>query len=257
MSSLNKKTVAVVVNRFIGVDKGYLGDFTYRSHHDFYPEYCDLDYDPYPLEGTTRAIFIEILSTAPPADQAKILWGVIERFPVNAPNAPHTRTETLRNRIASWADSLLSGVVVETPTLDGASDVVARALVDAEVLLKDGDSSAVSAIDRIHTAFHGYLESVCREAGISVVDEESITSLFKKLRKTHPKLQPDGPRAGEISRILNSSSAIVDALNPLRNRASIAHPSKELLGNIEATLLINIVRSLLHYINGKIGEGGS
>lgn len=71
--SLSRQEVIKVVNRYIGVSGGYLGDFTYSSHADFYPEYCDLDIDPYAYPGTTRERFIEILSTQSPHDQAKIL----------------------------------------------------------------------------------------------------------------------------------------------------------------------------------------
>lgn len=54
-----------IVNRWIGVDAGYLGEFTYASHAAFYAEYCDLDIDPYEFEGTTREKFIRVLSHSP------------------------------------------------------------------------------------------------------------------------------------------------------------------------------------------------
>jgi hypothetical protein len=32
------------INRYIGVSNdGYLGDFTYQTHEEFYPEFCGLD----------------------------------------------------------------------------------------------------------------------------------------------------------------------------------------------------------------------
>lgn len=46
MSGLRQRDVMVMVNRWIGVSGGYLGDFTYRTHAEFYPEYCGLAYDP-------------------------------------------------------------------------------------------------------------------------------------------------------------------------------------------------------------------
>lgn len=45
---------------------------------------------------------------------------------------------------------------------------------------------------------------------------------------------------------------IVDALNPLRNRASLAHPNESLLAEPEAMLVINSVRTLLHYIDSRV-----
>ncbi len=253
MSTLDHKSVSQIVNRYIGVDKGYLGNFSYKTHADFYPDFCGLDYDPYGIEeGTTREKFIEILLNSPPHHQAKIIRGVIERFPIGGHGAPSSRTDMLRRKLEGWADSLVSGVVVDSPQLESVSDVVGRAIIDAEILINDGSSGAVSAIDRVHTLFHGYLESICEAEGIETTYDESITSLFKKLRMIHPKFRPEGPRSEEVTRILNSSAAIVDALNPIRNRTSVAHPNKELLGSDEATLLINIVRSLIQFLNGKI-----
>jgi hypothetical protein len=70
-TGLSNKEIIRIVNRYIGVEGGYLGDFSYRTHADFYPEYCDLDTDPYRYEGTTRERFIAILSSLPAHDQAK------------------------------------------------------------------------------------------------------------------------------------------------------------------------------------------
>lgn len=78
-----------------------------------------------------------------------------------------------------------------------------------------------------------------------------MTKLFKLLRQDHPALQDLGPRSQDIKRILQSSASIMDALNPIRNNASVAHPNEELLNKEEAMLVINIVRSLLHYLDAK------
>jgi hypothetical protein len=43
---------------------------------------CDLDINPYEYEGTTRWRFIEIVKSQPPAYQARIIRGVLERFPL-------------------------------------------------------------------------------------------------------------------------------------------------------------------------------
>ncbi|WP_156815665.1 hypothetical protein [Pseudanabaena sp. PCC 6802] len=53
MAGLTSPEIMKVVNRYIGVSDGYLGDFSYRSHAEFYPEYCELDIDPSQLQGTT------------------------------------------------------------------------------------------------------------------------------------------------------------------------------------------------------------
>jgi hypothetical protein len=43
----------------------------------------------------------------------------------------------------------------------------------------------------------------------------------------------------------------MDALNPIRNTASVAHPNADLLKKDEAMLVVNSARTLLHYLNAK------
>ena len=77
MTGLTNPEIMRIVNRYIGVSGGYLGDFSYRTHTDFYPEFCDLDIDPNQYDGTTRQRFIAILEKSPPDVQAKIVRGVL------------------------------------------------------------------------------------------------------------------------------------------------------------------------------------
>ena len=51
--------------------------------------------------------------------------------------------------------------------------------------------------------------------------------------------------------MLNSLSNVVDALNTIRNHASIAHPNENLLDESEAMLMVNVMRTLFHCINAK------
>ena len=46
---------------------------------------------------------------------------------------------------------------------------------------------------------------------------------------------------------------MLDALTPVRNNASLAHPNKDLLGRDEAQLVVNAGRTLLTYLDAKIG----
>jgi very-short-patch-repair endonuclease len=79
---LTRPEIYKLVNGYIGVSGGYLGDFSYRTHAEFYPYYCDLDIDPNKYEGTTRERFLQILHEASPIDQAKIIKGVLSKYPV-------------------------------------------------------------------------------------------------------------------------------------------------------------------------------
>lgn len=248
--ALSSAEIARLVNRYVGVSGGYLGDFSYNSHADFYRDYCDLDINPYEYEGTTRQRFITILSSLSPQDQAKVVRGILDKFPVG--EGPKTRNEELYNEFLRIIQRLEAGTHVpgEVPSI--TNDVVSRAIADADLLLRS--SGATSGVDRIHTALHGYLIAACYDAGINYPDDASMTALLKLLRSSHPKLADLGPRSKDIERVLNSCGSILDAMNPLRNRASVAHPNHELLEREEALLIINVGRTLIIYLDAKLSK---
>jgi Abortive infection C-terminus len=249
---LSSVQVAKLVNRYIGLDGGYLGDFSYRTHADFYPEYCDLTVEPWPTEGTTRERFISILSSRSSGDQAAILRGVLQRFPVDQGSAPATRTTQLAEEVSSWASALESLAVPGYEPV-ATSDVVRRAIADAEALLKS--TGATSAVDRVHTMLHGYLMNECRRANIAYIEDATNVALLKALRRDHPQLRAIGPRPHDVEKILNAFGSILDSMNPVRNKASVAHPNDNLLDETEAVLVINAARTVLGYLDSKLGRG--
>lgn len=48
-------------------------------------------------------------------------------------------------------------------------------------------------------------------------------------------------------------TAILALFTLIRNHASVAHPIEELLEEPEPMLVINITRSILHYLDAKLG----
>lgn len=250
MTGLTGGEIAKVIHRYIGVSGGYLGDFSYRTHAEFYPLYCDLSIDPNEIEGTTRERFIEILKSQSPTDQAKILRGLLERFPVGAANAPDTRTEALRSEMQMLISRLEQNAPVANLSPKITSAVVDQAIIDAENLLRT--SGAASAVDRVHTAMHGYLREVCSQANIPYDKADTMPRLFKLLRQQHPAFQTSGAFSQETVRVLNAFGTILDSLNTLRNHATPVHPNDVLLEYSEAMLAINAARTVLHYLNSKI-----
>lgn len=129
-----------------------------------------------------------------------------------------------------------------------SNEVIERAIADVEVLILS--RGAVSGVDRIHTALHGYLRAICIRENLVYNKDDSIVKLFKLLRQQHPKLQ--STRTQDIDRLLQSFAGILDSLNPIRNHASMAHPNENVLEKDEALFFINVVRTLLRYIDGKL-----
>lgn len=142
------------------------------------------------------------------------------------------------------------GVAAPSPSF--TSEEVDAALRDADVLLSHVGGAA--AVDRVHTAFHGYLRHACGTANLTASANASVTELLKLLREQHPALL-GGPHAEELRRIFNSMGTIVDAGNTLRNKASGTHPAAR-LEEPEAHLVINSLRTLFHFLDGKIRPRG-
>jgi hypothetical protein len=243
---LKQSEISKLVYKYIGVSGGYLADFSYRSHHEFYVE-LDLDIDPYKYDGTTREKFIKILSESAPQVQARILEGVLTRFPVGS---SEIRSEERAAEIRGWITRLRIGPHVEQPRLRITSEVVERALLDAQELLRT--TGATSGVDRVHTALHGYLREVCGSARLTTTEDAALTELFKQIRAAHPAFCDLGPRRDDILRVLQALATILDSLNPLRNKASVAHPNVALLPQPEAMLVINAARTILHYVDEKV-----
>lgn len=151
------------------------------------------------------------------------------------------------------ASHLAAGpAAVSVPNLPFTSESVDRALRDAEHLITNGDGAA-SALDRVHTALHGYLLQLCANAQLLGAGERpSMTAAFKLLREGHPRMGYTGPRAAEVGAVMRAAAAIVEGLNTLRNNASNVHPNEEILPEPEAMCMVNLARTLLHYADAKI-----
>jgi len=243
-----------LVEDYIGTHNGYLNGFSYRIHDNFYPRYCDLDIDvaAYRAKGfTTLQAFIQILRGAQARDQAKIIRGVFEMMP-----PPEEVTdETSRKRLSFYkqlldvAGRLEADGQVNAPEIAQTSEVVFEALKDAEVLLQTRGPK--SAVDRAHTALHGYLKNICADRGAAIPADTSLTGVFKVIREQFPEFSTTIPHDLEAKRVFGSIATALDSLNTIRNRGTLAHPNELLLNGPEAMLYINLSRAVLGYIEAK------
>lgn len=249
MDGLRPTEIHWIVNHYIGVSGGYLGDFTYPSHREFYAAYCDLKLDPEDYPGTTRQRFLAILSSVDPVSQAAIVRGIARRFPIGSEvqRTPETHAKLLA--VAKRCGQI-GAVAAITPKQ--ASELVRQALADAASLLEA--QGPTSALDRVHTALHGYLKAACRSAGIDMTPlpaDAGVTQIFKLMRENHPGLHNMGVQDDAMRKIVFSIGNILDALNPLRNRGSLAHANDQLIDRDEALLAINVTRSIIQYLESK------
>lgn len=253
---MTPREINKLVEEYIGTHDGYLNHFSYSKHDRFYPHYCDLDIDAaeYRSKGmTTLRAFIQILKDSRPREQAKIIRGVFAMIPPPemASNAESRKRIALHKELLGIAARLESDGQVDTPEIQNTSEVVFEALQDAEVLLNT--RGAKSAVDRAHTALHGYLKKLCLDRGEHVPANSSLTALFKVIRESFPEFSGIIPHDAEAKRIFGSMASALDSLNTIRNRGTLAHPNDLLLESAEAMLYINLSRAVLAYMEAKTG----
>jgi Abortive infection C-terminus len=234
-----------VATRYIGVSDGYLGDFSQRSHREFYSAFCDISIDPDAFPGTTREKFIAVLNAVDATAQASILRGVARKYPQGS--EAHRTAEAFKH-LASLARKCSSALSVAQHDPKISSAVVRQALADASVLLRE--RGPASAVDRIHTALHGYLEALCSRHGLPAKADANVPSLFKCVRSHHPVFR-DTSDASPSVKALQGLAQIVEALNTARNHNSLAHPNDALLDANDATLALNCANALIQYLDTK------
>jgi hypothetical protein len=262
MSNLGRVEVNNVVS-YIGVHGGYLGDFSYASHADFYPSYCGLDIDPNDYTGTTRERFIQILLGADSREQSKILLGIIEKYPLQyfedqleegiISKNEYSNKERLHEKITQWIPQL-RGEVIEQHELMQDFEFVKEVLSQAETLIANHSYS--SAVDRAHTAIHGYLKALCDEQNITFSEQNvKIQDMWGKLKTDHPKFNIDvRDHQRPINQTVNAIGKFLENMNDIRNRHGFSHPNEDIIEENEARFIINLSRVLLFYIDSKTNE---
>lgn len=125
------------------------------------------------------------------------------------------------------------------------TETTKKTIEDAELLMKQGNYT--SAIDRVHTTIHGYLRWKLEKLGLEYFESDTIMQLYSKI---HIQLDIDGNNdiAQLIKTAIRSASGVIDSINTARNKHSLSHPNKVIIGNSEAKLVISLVKNILEYL---------
>lgn len=138
-------------------------------------------------------------------------------------------------------------------TLVHDSKFVTECLDQCDTLIRNHSYGA--AVDRAHTALHGYLKEVCdKENLIQYIKDGNpkVQDFWSVLRQHHSNFQFDKTDyLTPINQIMNSVAKVIDNINDIRNHKTFSHPNEEILENDEAKLIINFCRVILQYIDGK------
>lgn len=138
---------------------------------------------------------------------------------------------------------------VAASPMKNTNENIYKALADAEILIKQ--QGPQHAYDRMHTALHGTLKQICLNYNIATKSDETIQGLLS-LINNHLKTTQDSERNNNVFYMLRSAISILKTINELRNHNSLAHPGAVLLNEADAKFAINLVRSIMSYVDDLI-----
>lgn len=130
------------------------------------------------------------------------------------------------------------------------NDIILQAIEEAEKSMREGEYHR--AFDRVHTALHGYLIDILMKYEVEVSKDEKLASLYKKIQELIEKEIKPTEIGSLVKTTIRSSNGMINALNEVRNRHSLAHPNINLIGKNEAKLIIGITSAITDYISGYL-----
>lgn len=175
------------------------------------------------------------------ADNLSKIWALdnVQRYISNANNDLFNEIKDIVNQNGQRN--------VSAAPVKNVNENIYQALEDAEVLLqKNGPHRAY---DRVHTALHASLRQMCVNHGITTDSTNNNVPGLLSLITVHLKALPDDGRNEDVFKMLRSAGSILHGINNLRNNYSMAHPTETLLNEADARFAINLVRSIMTYID--------
>lgn len=172
-------------------------------------------------------------------------WGEVKNMPHYSDRREYI-SEMFAPLLKMLRESEDNGTDVSFQQIATRSGTIQKAVEDAEVFIREGRYD--SAVDRVHTACHGYLRQVLTEHGVAYGADEGLPSLFAKLHGYYGDSIQPADVAERLKTILRSAGGMINAVNELRNNNTIAHPNGQLIQKREAQLVIRLVNAVVDYI---------
>jgi hypothetical protein len=161
--------------------------------------------------------------------------------------------ERLHEKITQWTTQL-RGEVIEQGELKHDIEFVKEVLLQADTLIANHSYS--SAVNRAHTAIHGYLKELCDEQNITFSEQNvKIQDMWGRLKTKHPSFNIDvREHQRPIDQTVNAIGKFLENMNDIRNKHGFSHPNEDIIEEDEAGFIINLSRVLLFYIDSKTNE---
>ena len=172
-------------------------------------------------------------------------WAKVKVMPTYADRRDYI-SKMFTSLIRQLRESEQDEVAVVFQGIAPGAGAVQKAVDDARIFIREGRID--SAVDRVHTAFYGYLRHLLTVHGIAFDTDAGLSALYAKLHEYYGKrIQPEDV-GSRIKTILRGASGMINAVNELRNNNTVAHPNGSLIHAREAELVVRLVNAIVEYI---------
>jgi len=246
------------LERVLGMGSGYVLDFSNNTFAEFVQDAVGLNpyCGKYDRNGTSKANLLRtIWKDEPDHTVGKLLEHLMtheHRLVVSG------RTDYVRERVSDtdraecWAviTRLRKAAEIDSlPSMTLGNSLESFRLVKQEVETAISENKPEIGIDRLHTFITQYLRLLIQKR--SGADVPNSDKPLHSLLGEYIKLaQSAGLIKTEITiRILKASISILEALNPIRNDLSLAHPNPSIIPKDEAQLAFTSIIGLVRFLN--------
>jgi hypothetical protein len=243
----------IALEKALGMNSGYVLDFSDRTFHEFIWEHVarDIDEAVYSKYGTSKAKHLRAFWEVEPDNVVSVLTRAL---------LDHGKTLSIIDQKDYEVASIVINRLAVGSTVDDIDalrpnsqeptfELLARAIRQS---IDDGRPE--EGLDRLHTFLVKYVRVLCNQRGIGTPKDKPLHSLFGEYLK---RLQAEKLlRSTMTERIMKSAISSLQAFNDVRNDQSLAHDN-EVLRSYEALYIFNHIASLVRLLAIVEGAGPS
>jgi hypothetical protein len=254
------------LEQYLGMQSGYLCNFSDRSFRDFVLLATGIDVysDAYNAQGTSKAKRLRTFwINESDCDNGKLLNALLDYWKAEKSKweegftendqAFHDAGKLTARRLLGISDIKNIGAIAP---ISGEPEFT---LLCTEIRNAIDRGQPNLVLDRLHTYAIRWLRNICRKRGIEFDREVPLHGLFKRYSHYLKANVPEILESEMAARTMNQVSSILDAYNTARNTRTFAHDNP-LLSNRESILVINIMTAIITFLNDieaeLDGDGG-
>ena len=250
MAKLNFQEKQILEHVF-GMRSGYVLDLSNNDFGQLILDAAGIDVysKDYEARGTSKANRLRLLwereSARTVAKTLDVLLKREKRYPETYREPPVNERDRLEcqavlNRLSHLTE------VDRLPELNVGNSHATFTQVREEVQRYIGEGRFNSGIDRLHTFVTQYLRLLV-EKRTAATPSESVP-LHSLMGSYIKSLQASDAPTEMSLRILKTAISTLEALNPIRNDQSLAHPNDRVIGQNEARLIFAYIIALIGYV---------